>query len=50
MIAEVQSVAASRRDTPVLLIADEESALRFITRVMDICRKEGLDRIRLQSR
>lgn len=50
LIAEVQSVAASRRDTPVLLIADEESALRFITRVMDICRKEGLDRIRLQSR
>lgn len=50
LINEVRTVAAAQPDTPVLLIADEASALRYVTRVMDICRQQGLDRIRLQSR
>lgn len=50
LIAEVRAAANARADTPVLLIADEASALRYVTRVMDICRQQGLDRIRLQSR
>jgi biopolymer transport protein ExbD len=50
LIARIREAAGVRRDWPVLLIADEESALRHLTRVMDICRLEGLDRIKLQSR
>ena len=35
---------------PVLLIADEEVPLKFVTEVMDICRSYQLNKIRLQSR
>ncbi len=34
----------------VLLVADEETPLRSVTQVMDLCRKNGLERLRLQSR
>lgn len=37
-------------DIPVLLIADENVALKSVTEVMDICRKNKLNKIRLQSR
>jgi biopolymer transport protein ExbD len=37
-------------DLPVLLVADEEVPLRFVTEVMDICRSHQLNKIRLQSR
>ena len=37
-------------DMPVLLIADEEVPLKFVTEVMDICRSYQLNKIRLQSR
>ncbi len=37
-------------DLPVLLIADENVALKSVTEVMDICRKNKLNKIRLQSR
>jgi biopolymer transport protein ExbD len=37
-------------ETPVLLMADEAAALRYVTMVMDICRSNRLNRIRLQSR
>lgn len=37
-------------DLPVLLIADEAVPLRFVTQVMDICRSNQLNKIRLQSR
>ena len=37
-------------DMPVLLIADEEVPLKFVTEVMDICRIYQLNKIRLQSR
>ena len=35
---------------PVLLIADEEVPLKFVTEVMDVCRTFQLNKIRLQSR
>mgnify|MGYP005875064053 FL=1 len=37
-------------DLPVLLIADEEVPLKRVTEVMDICRENQLNKIRLQSR
>jgi biopolymer transport protein ExbD len=37
-------------DIPVLLMADEEAPLKHVTEVMDLCRKNRLNKIRLQSR
>ena len=48
--AAVRLAASFNKDTLVLILADEESYLKNITFVMDICRLAGLERIRLQSR
>jgi len=37
-------------DKPILLIADEDVPLKNVTEVMDICRSNQLNKIRLQSR
>lgn len=37
-------------EMPVLLIADENVPLKYVTEVMDICRSNQLNKIRLQSR
>lgn len=37
-------------EIPVLLMADEDAPLKYVTEVMDICRKNRLNKIRLQSR
>lgn len=37
-------------DMPVLLIADQDVPLKHVTEVMDICRANQLNKIRLQSR
>lgn len=37
-------------DRPILLVADEEVPLRYVTEVMDVCRSHQLNKIRLQSR
>ena len=37
-------------DMPVLLIADEDVPLKYVTEVMDVCRSQKLNKIRLQSR
>ncbi|WPJ94947.1 biopolymer transporter ExbD [Coraliomargarita algicola] len=37
-------------DMPILLVADEEVPLRYVTEVMDVCRSHQLNKIRLQSR
>ena len=34
----------------ILLVADEESALRHVTNIIDISRENGLNRIRLRAR
>lgn len=39
-----------KRKITILLIADEDSSLKHVTQVMDICRKYKMDRIKLQSR
>ncbi|MFT6059314.1 MAG: biopolymer transport protein ExbD [Lentimonas sp.] len=35
---------------PILLVADEEVPLKYVTTVMDVCRSNKLNKIRLQSR
>lgn len=50
LAAAIAAAARVNRSTPVLLIADEKSYLKSVTFVMDNCRKQGLDTIRLQSR
>jgi biopolymer transport protein ExbD len=35
---------------PILLVADEEVSLKHVTTVMDVCRSNQLNKIRLQSR
>jgi biopolymer transport protein ExbD len=38
------------KDTTVLLRSDENTPLKNVTEAMDLCRKRGLNKIRLQSR
>lgn len=37
-------------ELPILLIADEDVPLKYVTEVMDTCRSNQLNKIRLQSR
>ena len=50
LIAAVRLAGQNTPDLPVLLIADEEVPLRHVTKAMDICRSNKLNKIRLQSR
>lgn len=50
LIEQIQAVASLSPETPVLIMADENSLLRKVTFLMDTCRKAGLDKVRLQSR
>lgn len=34
----------------VLLMADERTPLRYVAFIMDVCRREGLEKVRLQAR
>jgi len=43
-------VRQAGKDAAVLIIAEENTPLPTVTRVMDTCRKAGLSNIRLQSR
>ncbi len=45
---EIQSKIDS--EVPVLVVADEDTFLKSVTFIMDVCREAGLDKIRLQSR
>ena len=51
---QLDSLAADLRtvdkDITVLIRSDENAPLKMITRVMDLCRKNGLNKIRLQTR
>ena len=38
------------KDVTIVIRSDENTPLRFITAAMDLCRKNGLNKIRLQSR
>jgi len=50
LLEEVNNVAELSPNTPVLIMADENSLLHKVTFLMDTCRKAGLDKVRLQSR
>ena len=50
-IGEVMKSSASLPRKPaVLVVADENVPLKHVTRIVDLCRKSGLDDFRLQSR
>lgn len=48
--AAVEVAGKNTPDIPVLLIADEDAPLKHVTKVMDACRLNKLNKIRLQSR
>ena len=43
-------IAKTSPDVQVLIAADEDSPLKFVTEVVDLCRQSGLENFRLQSR
>ena len=53
-VAELESLAGELskvdKDITVLIRSDEDAALKHVTKVMDLCRKNGLNKIRLQVR
>ena len=50
LVAAMKLAGELTPNMPVLLIADEEVPLKFVTEAMDICRSYQLNKIRLQSR
>ena len=50
-IGKVMSTASELSQKPsVLVVADENVPLKYVTSVVDLCRNSGLDDFRLQSR
>jgi biopolymer transport protein ExbD len=46
----VHEVGRVSKDVTVVIRSDENTPLRYVTQAMDTCRKQGLNKIRLQSR
>ncbi len=46
----LRTAGALPQKPKILLVADEEVALKQVTRLIDLCRENGLDDFRLQSR
>ena len=46
----MKNISKTTPDTQVLIAADEDSPLKHITNVVDLCRNSGLENFRLQSR
>ncbi|HEY8995559.1 MAG TPA: biopolymer transporter ExbD [Lacunisphaera sp.] len=46
----VKEVGRISKDVTVVIRSDENTPLRYVTQAMDTCRKQGLNKIRLQSR
>lgn len=46
----VSDIGRVSKDITVVIRSDENTPLRFVTQAMDTCRKQGLNKIRLQSR
>ena len=44
------SASLLQKKPTVLVLADEDSALKHVTEVVDLCRKNGLEDFRLQAR
>lgn len=43
-------IGAVSKDITVLVRADESSELKYALQAMDVCRKQGLNKVRLQTR
>ncbi len=50
LLAGIYLAAELQKDRPVLIVADAHSQLEALTFAMDECRKQGLDKVRLQTR
>ncbi len=50
LISLFESTARLSKKPTVLVVADEEVPLKFVTLVVDLCRKNGLEDFRLQAR
>lgn len=46
----VRELGRVSKDVTVVIRSDENTPLRYVTQAMDTCRKQGLNKIRLQSR
>ena len=46
----IRQIGSVSKDITVVIRSDENTPLRFVTQAMDTCRKQGLNKIRLQSR
>ncbi len=46
----VKEVGRISKDVTVVIRSDENTPLRYVTQAMDTCRKQGLNKIRLQTR
>ncbi|HVT74240.1 MAG TPA: biopolymer transporter ExbD [Lacunisphaera sp.] len=46
----VHQIGRISKDITVVIRSDENTPLRFVTEAMDACRKQGLNKIRLQAR
>lgn len=46
----VHQVGRISKDITVVIRSDENTPLRYVTEAMDACRKQGLNKIRLQAR
>lgn len=45
-----EEIGRISKDITVVIRSDENTPLRYVTQAMDTCRKQGLNKIRLQSR
>ena len=46
----MKTMAMLPQKPPVLVVADEDVPLKYVTQVVDLCRESGLDDFRLPSR
>lgn len=46
----LEETSKLRLKPKVLIVADEETSLKYVTRIVDLCRFNGLEDFRLQSR
>ena len=50
IVAVFEKTTQLTRKPTVLLAADEDVPLKFVTKIVDLCRKNGLEDFRLQAR
>ena len=50
LTAAINIAADIDEELPILILADEDAYLKYVTFIMDTCRQAGLEKVRLQSR